>query len=72
MISDSAKIYKEAKVIDSQIGDGCSVGDFSKVEASELDASVRIDRLNYIFGSSLGRHSYTGSNTKIINATVSR
>ena len=70
MISDSAKIYKEAKVIDSQIGDGCSVGDLSKVEASELDAFVRIDRLNYIFGSSLGRHSYTGSNTKIINASV--
>lgn len=67
---ESVKLYKDVTVQNSLLSEHASVGDFSKIEASRLSEWVRIDRNNYVYGSEIGRHSYTGSNTKIIRATI--
>ena len=71
-VDESVLIYRDAIVRDSTIGPKCSVGDYSKVEKSELEDMIRIDRNNYIYDVRMGRHSYTGSNTKIISAEIGR
>lgn len=69
-IDESAKIYKDVTIKNSTIKSNCSIGDLSKIEDAFLDEYVRIDRQNYIWKSYIGRHSYTGSNTKIINTSI--
>lgn len=70
ILPDTVKLFKDVLVKDSELEDYVSVGDYSKIEASRLRERVRIDRNNYVYGSDIGRHSYTGSNTKIIRAEV--
>lgn len=72
IIDDTVKIYKDAVVKNSTIESNGSIGDYSKVEDSKLEDMIRIDRNNYIYNSVIGRHSYTGSNTKIISASIGR
>jgi len=67
---ESVKLYKDVTVRNSQLSENVSVGDFSKIETSRLSEWVRIDRNNYVYGSEIGRHSYTGSDTKIIRSTI--
>ena len=71
-IDQSVKLYMNACVPGSDIAAGCTIGDNSKVEDSRLEDLVRIDRNNYINSSVIGRHSYTGSNTTILHASVGR
>lgn len=71
-IDESVKIYQGATVKESSIEADCTIGDYSKVEYSDLEDKVRIDRNNYIHNTRMGRHSYTGSNTKIISAEIGR
>jgi len=70
IISKSAKIYYMANIINSKLEDNSVVGDFSKVENSCLYEYARVDRNNYVWESVLGRHSYTGRNTKLIKANI--
>ncbi len=69
-ISKTVKIYSHTKIVNSTILDYSCIGDFSKVEGSKLSESVRIDRNNHIFQSTLGRFSYTGRNTTVIHSTI--
>lgn len=69
-ISKTSTLYREANVVHSVLGEYTSVGDFSKVEESKLDDYARIDRYNYIWKSHIGRHSYTGKNTSIIDSSI--
>lgn len=69
-INDSAKIYYMTNIINSKLEKNTVVGDFTKIEDAELHEFARVDRNNYIYKSILGRHSYTGRNTKIIKADV--
>lgn len=69
-VSDSAKIFAGVDLKNSIIKGHTIIGDFSKVEESCLEEFSRVDRNNYIWKSSLGRHSYTGRNTKIICTDV--
>lgn len=59
----SVKIFRNAMVENSQLADGCSVGDDSTVERSVLQNNVVINRRSYINDSYIGRYSYTGINT---------
>ncbi|WP_157981048.1 DapH/DapD/GlmU-related protein [Pseudidiomarina insulisalsae] len=54
----------------STLGEGCVVGNFSRVDYTELAHKTRIDRNNHIFQAKLGRFSYTGINTVIMHATI--
>ena len=57
------KLFRNAAVIDSTLGDGCSVGDDTTIERSELGNHVVINRRCYINDSEIGNYSYAGINT---------
>ena len=61
-IAESARIYKEAAVIDSEIGENTVVGDFSRLIGCHLGKSVDIYRYALIQQSTLGDYSYVGKN----------
>lgn len=71
-IHETARIYRDAIVRDSRLAAMSSVGDFSKVQNSELAEYVRIDRNNYIWHTNMGKHSYTGKNTSVIATDVGK
>jgi len=69
-IHSTVKIYKDVTVLNSSLGEHSSVGDFSKIQNSQIAESVCIDRNNHIDSSSILRFSYTGKNTILINCEV--
>ncbi len=69
-IAETANIYRYARVKESLLKGHNVVGDLSRVDYSELDDYVRIDRLNQIYCARIGRHSYTGAYTVIMHAEV--
>lgn len=69
-IDQTAKVYRDVTIKNSNIMANSSIGDFSKVENSTLREYVRIDRNNYVWESNLGKHSYTGKNVHIIAADI--
>ena len=58
----TAKIYKECRVQDSQLGNYVSIGDFSIIADSQFAENVQIQRNAMIYSSSIGKYSYTGRN----------
>lgn len=71
-LSDSVKVYKDARVKECTMGNSSSVGDHTKMDFSRVEDYVRIDRFNHLFHAKLGRHSYTGQNTVIMHADIGR
>lgn len=63
-------VYKDTRVKESSMGQHSSVGDHTKMDYSQLEDYVRIDRFNHLFHAKLGRHSYTGQNTVIMHADI--
>lgn len=61
-VSESARIYKEATVIDSVIGEKTVVGDFSRLIGCRLGNNVDIYRYALIQQSTMGDFSYVGRN----------
>ena len=61
-IAESARIYKEATVIDSVIGEKTVIGDFSRLIGCRLGNNVDIYRYALIQQSTLGDFSYVGRN----------
>lgn len=59
----SIKLFRNAAVCDSTLGDGCSVVDDTVVERCVFENNVIINRRSYINDSIIGRYSYTGINT---------
>ena len=66
----SAQIYKDVRVKKSQVGNWCSVGDHTKMDFSQIDEYVRIDRFNHLYYANIGRRSYTGQNTVIMHTKI--
>lgn len=60
--SDSAKIYKECKVVNSYLEDNVTIGDFSRVFNSKFYEHVNIQRNALIYSTDFGRFTYTGRN----------
>lgn len=71
-ISGKAKIFHGVRVVDSLIGDYCSLGDDSDVGKSTLSAYVQLNKRNLIRSSSIGTGSHTGSNTTVTFAEIGR
>lgn len=67
---ESVKLYSNVTVIDSQLDENVSVGDFSKVASSKLFSAVKIDRNNHIDNTEIGAYSYTGRNTMILYSII--
>ena len=71
-LHETTKIYKDVRVKESQLGRNTSVGDHTKMDFSNIDDYVRIDRFNHLYYANLGRHSYTGQNTVIMHAEIGK
>lgn len=59
----SIKVFRNAVVNNSVIGDGCSIGDDTTVERCILENNVVINRRSYINDSIIGKYTYMGINT---------
>lgn len=82
-ISDSAKIisseygekiklYRNAELRDSSIGDLVQLGDDSILIKSTLESNIAVNRRNFIQQSNIGRFTYTGFNTVIRGVNIGR
>ncbi|CAH0530973.1 2,3,4,5-tetrahydropyridine-2,6-dicarboxylate N-acetyltransferase [Allocatenococcus thiocycli] len=71
IVPNTCALYQGSRVQASKLGELCVVGNFSRVDYSQLDNNVRIDRNNHIYSSTIGRHSYTGMGTVVMCADIS-
>jgi len=63
---DEIKIYKNAVIVKSKLGEQVSVGNDTNIVNSYLHDNVIINRRNFVNDTEIGNFSYTGINT-IIN-----
>lgn len=66
------KCYRNAVVIDSEIGVGVTVGDDTTVARCKLGNNVGLNRRSYINDSIIGSFSYAGSNTTMNFSSVGK
>ena len=71
-LADESVIYHGARVRSTTLLKAASIGDWTCCERSFLEDYAAIHRFNYIAGSRIGRHSYTGMNSVLIDVTVGR
>ncbi len=57
---ENCKIYRDAKVINSDLENNVSIGDFSIVRYSKLSDNVEIGRRNTIDTAKIDKNTYTG------------
>lgn len=69
-ISESARIYKNVRLVRCTIKDHVSIGDDSDVVESVLLEKSELGRRNLMRNSTMGKGSYTGTNTIIKNTTI--
>lgn len=69
---NNSKIYKNCFVNECEIGDNTTIGDFSRVENTNLDSNVKIQRNNMIYSTDIGIYTYTGKNTTIWNSSIGK
>lgn len=56
----STKIYGMGEITLSEVGEKCSIGEFSRIRYSVLGSHVKIDRNNFLTHVEIGDNSYTG------------
>src|SRR5690606_8606697 len=69
---ERCKIYKQAELRESTLGDLVQVGDSSIVLQSSLESNIAINRRNFIQQSKIGRFTYTGFNTVVRSVEIGR
>ena len=58
----TAKIYKECKVVNSNLGENVTIGDYSRVFNSRFEENVALQRNAMVYSTEFGRYTYTGKN----------
>lgn len=71
-MAHDAKIFQDCKVRNCILGEGASVGDYSRIDNSQLSAHCAIQRNNMIYHSSIGDYTYTGKNCSIWYASIGK
>ncbi len=66
------KIYRNAELRDSAIGNDVQIGDDSILLKSKLESNIAINRRNFIQETNIGRFTYTGFNTIIRGVEIGR
>ena len=56
------KLYRNSVIINSILGDGCTVGNDSNVERCQFENNVIINRRSFVNDSHIGMYSYAGIN----------
>lgn len=62
VLKDNSKIYKSCDVKDSVLCENVSIGDFSRIADSKFLEHVIIQRNAMVYGTEIGRYTYTGKN----------
>lgn len=71
-LSETAKIYSNVKIVDSVIGDGCTIGDNANLLKTELDEYVAINRNCVLDSCKMGFASYINQNTILKNVNIGK
>ena len=71
-IGNSAKIYRNCNIRDSNTGNLVTIEDESIIISSSFESNCTINRRNFIQDSNIGRYTYTGHGTTIRGANVGR
>lgn len=71
-IAQSAHLYKDVKIVKSQIGEYCTIGDNSNILKSNLDAYVSINRNCVLDNAEMGVGSYINQNTTLKHVITGR
>lgn len=61
----SLRCYRNTYVVDSNLGDGVSIGDDTTIERCSFEQNVIINRRSYVNDTQIGAFSYAGINTTI-------
>lgn len=72
LIANTAKIYKDIKIIDSNIGEYTTIGDFSNLLKCQIDDYVAINRHCILDHSDMGLGSYINHNTTLKHTVVGK
>lgn len=72
VIADTAKTYKDVKIVDSEIGSHSIIGDNSNLRKSKVGDHVEINRNCTLDKSVMGSYSYINQNTILKNAEVGK
>ena len=64
--------YRNAVVIDSEIGSGVTIGDDTTIARCKIGNNVAFNRRSYINDSFIGAFSYSGSNTTINFSSIGK
>lgn len=71
-IDESSKIYQGARIQNSLVGKNTIVGNFTRIDYSELSAFCRIDRNSHLYFTKMGKHSYSGMNLVSMHSTIGK
>lgn len=66
------KCYRNAVLVDAEIGVGVTVGDDTTIARCKVGNNVAFNRRSYINDSSIGAFSYSGSNTTINFSSIGK
>lgn len=70
IVHQTVKIYKEAEVINCNLSEYTTIGNYSRVVDSTCAAHAQIGRNNTIISCAFGRYSYTGYYTICNDTTI--
>ncbi len=71
-IADTAKIYKDVRIVNSIIGDNCSVGDSCDLVDVYMENHIELGRRNYLRNVQIGEGTVTFSNIVLKHCTIGR
>jgi len=69
---DGVKIYDNAEVINSQLGNKVIVGNHAIIKDSKVESNISINRYNYLLRSEIGDYTYTGIGATIRSTKIGR
>lgn len=70
LIQENLSAYMYCRIIESDIGKDCIVGDFSRVISTKLSGTNKVDRNTFITNSEIGLYTYFGNNDMIFYSTI--
>lgn len=71
-ISDTAKLFSNIRCVNSIISGGCTIGDDCDIMNCVMEEKSELGRRNLIRNTSLGKGSYTGTNTIIKQSRIGK
>lgn len=71
-ITQDARLFHNIRCINSKIGSKCTIGDDCDIDGLEMSEKSELGRRNLIRNATIGKGSYTGTNTIIKKTDIGR